>query len=59
MKNKDLKSKTKDLLSNIKLLSFIPVSKIKLFYRMIKEKYFEENKSFFNYFEKYYNLCLY
>ena len=44
----------KNLLFNIKILLFIDDEKINIFFNLIKEKYYETNKSFFKYFEKYY-----
>ena len=48
------KEKVKNLLSNFKLLSFIPYAKIDSFYKLIKNKYNKSYPEFFIYFEKYY-----
>ena len=52
--NKKIKQLSRNLLANIKLLSFIPESKIKSFYSLIKKKYLANHNSFFKYFDKYY-----
>ena len=52
--NKKIKQLSRNLLANIKLLSFIPESKIKSFYSLIKKKYLANRGLFFKYFEKYY-----
>ena len=53
-KNKSEKTFALDLLSNIKLLCFMPNNKIKNFYQLIKQKYLNSFKEFFKYFDKYY-----
>ena len=53
-KTKEKIEKAKNLISNIKLLSFIPYDKIDSYYKLIKNKYNKSYPDFFIYFEKYY-----
>ena len=53
-KNKSLKSVAKDCLANIKLLSFILLSKFNYFYKLIVYKYRVKLPKFFKYFDKNY-----
>ena len=53
-KNKSLKLIAKDCLANIKLLSFVPLSKFNNFYNLIVDKYRVKIPKFFKYFEKNY-----
>ena len=52
-KNITIKNIAKDCLSNIKLLSFIPINDFDIFYRLILKKYRTKSSDFFKYFNKY------
>ena len=52
--NKVIKRAAKNLLFNMKILLFIDSDKIDSFFTLIKNKYYNTNKKFFIYFEKYY-----
>jgi len=53
-RNKNIKNTSKNLLSNIKLLCFIPLSIVEDFYEKINQKYGKKYKNFFKYFQKQY-----
>ena len=53
-KNKTLKNYAKDLLANIRLLCFVKLDKINLFYQDIKNKYGVKFPKYFKYFDKNY-----
>ena len=50
--NKVIKRASKNLLFNMKILLFIDHDKIDEFFELIKIKYYDSNKKFFDYFEK-------
>ena len=52
--NSVIKTTAKNLLFNMKLLLFIDNENIDEFFEMIKDKYYDSNKSFIDYFEKNY-----
>ena len=53
-RNKTIKKLAKDCLSNIKLLSFIPLNKFDSLYELILKKYRSKFPNFFKYFERNY-----
>ena len=52
--NNIMKCNAKNLIFNMKLLLFIDNETIDNFFGLIKEKYYNTNKKFFDYFQKYY-----
>ena len=52
--NKVIKRASKNLLFNMKILFFIDNDKIDEFFELIKNKYYDSNKKFLDYFEKNY-----
>ena len=52
--DEEIKSRAMKLLTNIKILCFIKIENLNLFYNKIKHEFYSEFESFFKYFEKNY-----